>query len=154
MALCCCSNAARPPGDNAHRRQWGRPATEQRRINPAWECVWSSPVHGALFRRPASNSRFSIIAAGYGIVVATLVAGYAARTTKVITTNPITGIAVDRRLYRRSVLAQTMISQQHYGIRGYRSLESRRRGQSDLRGFRKPRRSRVTYRNSVTLTRV
>jgi hypothetical protein len=40
-----------------------------------------------------SNSRFSVVVAWYRFVVATLVAGYAARTTKAVTTNPITGIA-------------------------------------------------------------
>jgi len=41
----------------------------------------------------SSNSRFSIIVTWYSFVVATSVAGYAARTTKVVTTNSITGIA-------------------------------------------------------------
>jgi hypothetical protein len=40
-----------------------------------------------------SNSRFDDVTARYKLVVATLVAGYAAQTTKVVTTNSITGIA-------------------------------------------------------------
>jgi hypothetical protein len=39
------------------------------------------------------NSRFSIIVTWYRFVVATSVAGYAERTTEVVTTNSITGIA-------------------------------------------------------------
>jgi hypothetical protein len=55
----------------------------------------AAAVEQAALGHPSStsNSRFSIIATWYSFVVATLVAGYAERTTEVVTTNSMTGIA-------------------------------------------------------------
>ena len=68
---------------------------EHRRLrNLEWEAR-GRPLPPELLQRQEqfSNSRSSIIVTWYSFVVATSVAGYAARTTKVVTTNSITGIA-------------------------------------------------------------
>jgi hypothetical protein len=81
--------------------------------NSAWDkslnVVISRSYTSLASRSRTSNSRFSIIVTGYSFVVATSVAGYAARTTKVVTTNSMTGIAVGLTLETLDLIGKKVI---------------------------------------------
>ena len=91
--LCCRSPVI------AFDSAWGQASRRPHLKSRCWD--ERRLFHGGSRCPKSSNSRFSIIVTWYSFVVATSVAGYAERTTEVVTTNSITGIAAPKVTYTR-----------------------------------------------------